>query len=298
MPSKSISHLTAQDFGQAFDYFKEFLVQYEQLVNDLNVYPVPDSDTGTNSLVTLNSGLAQMTGQNVHDLANSLASGCAKSALGNSGVILSAYLSGLAQNVNDPVDLAQWQSALKNAAQFAQLSVLTPSQGTMLTIAQTVAAQEEETLAQQLIANSIAARIALTKTTQMLPELAAAGVVDSGAVVLTLLHDAFAKTVTTGRFSQLEIHNTHCNIKPEYFGPSNELMFDLALEIQDKETFISQIAKLGESISITSVTPEGNDYLQLRVHIHCDNPDLVVEIAKTFGQVSDLVLINLALQKS
>ncbi len=306
MPAKQLSQLNADEFRQAIGYFKEFLTKYEQLINDLNVYPVPDSDTGTNSLVTLSAGISQMSGTSCAQLARTLSQSCAKAALGNSGVILAAYLSGIADVLNsdqpelsehaNPVTLTDWQNALTSAAANSHQAVLRPSQGTMLTIADAVAASKEEEFSSQLVANSTSARLALVKTTEMLPSLAEAGVVDSGAVVLTLFHDAFAKLMNPEGFTQLQIETTECKVKPDYQGPSHELMFGINLATQEKDQFVVQLEKSGDSISITPIDSAAPNIENLRIHIHCDDPDRVINQAKTFGEVSDLVLFNLTLK--
>ena len=299
MSGPQLTNLTASDFLRALGIFKEYLTNYEQLINDLNVYPVPDSDTGTNSLVTFTAGLANLQDLQSTELpsvAEALATGCAKAALGNSGVILAAYISGFAKKVTQPVTALTWQDAIRSASVIAHESVLHPSQGTMLTIASEVGMVQESDLAEQLIANSVAARLALVKTTDLLPELKLAGVVDSGAVVLTLFHDAFAKLVTPDSFTDLELTNTQCLAKPVYQGPNHELMFSLKLAPVDRETFLAKLETLGESISISQIIQSTDVQQEIRVHIHCDDPDLVVSQAKTIGKVSDLVLINLTLK--
>ncbi len=296
MPAALTDYMSADDFVRAISNFQEFLAAREDLINELNVFPIPDSDTGTNSLVTLTGGIAQMNGETVPQLAQSLATGCAKNALGNSGVILAAYLTGLAEELATQVDLATWQKAMRTAATRAEQAVLVPSQGTMLTIALAVANQSESTITEQLVANSTVARIALSKTTEMLPELKLAGVVDSGAVVLTLFQDAFAKLVSDSNFGELIIENTECKVKPNYSGPSHELMFNLKIGSVSKEDFLQELTKFGDSISISQISQDPLENLDLRVHIHCDDPDLVVTNAKTFGPVTDLVLVKLNLK--
>lgn len=297
MPGLQLENLTAPDFVRALGLFKEYLSDYEQLINELNVFPVPDSDTGTNSLLTFSAGLANLSQeQEVSALARSLATGCAKSGLGNSGVILAAYLVGFAEVLTDPVNVSVWQNATRSAAISAHKSVLHPTQGTMLTIATEVSSVQETTLAEQFIANSTAARLALVKTTDLLPELKLAGVVDSGAVVLTLFHDAFAKLVTEGNFTDLEIINTKCLAKPDYHGPNHELMFSIILTSENKVKLLTQLEKLGDSISMSEIENLAGSKEEVRVHIHCDDPDQVITEAKTLGKVFDLVLINLTLK--
>lgn len=306
MPAKQLTQLNADEFRRAIGYFQEFLTSYEKLINDLNVYPVPDSDTGTNSLVTLSTGISQMSGTSCAQMVKTLSQSCAKAALGNSGVILAAYLAGIAEILNSAqpelsasancVTLSDWQNALTNAATSARQAVLRPSQGTMLTIADAVAKTKEEDFGSQLISNSITARLALVKTTEMLPSLTEAGVVDSGAVVLTLFHDAFAKLVNPESFMPLQIETTECKVKPDYQGPSHELMFAINLVTQEKEKFVVQLEKSGDSISITPIDSAAPNMEFLRIHIHCDDPDRVINQAKAYGEVSDLVLFNLTLK--
>ena len=111
MPQPEITQITPEIFRQALGYFQDSLIKNEQIINDLNVYPVPDSDTGTNALLTVKAGLAGMDGQKVGELAKSFAKSAAKLALGNSGVILSAYLTGHSRNLAEEVGLANWTQA-------------------------------------------------------------------------------------------------------------------------------------------------------------------------------------------
>lgn len=296
-------------FNQALATFQDYLVRFEQQINDLNVFPVPDSDTGTNCLVTVRGGLDQIT-QQVHEagnlsatqLATAFAQGSSNCALGNSGVIFSAYASGLAGNLTEPVDLQVWQQALTRAAKAASQAVLTPAQGTMLTVANAVTETNCTDLISQLITNSVNARITLVKTTEMLPELQIAGVVDAGAFVLTLFHDAFAKLVADENFQELELTTPDCEMLPskelfEYDGPVHELMFNVFLLAHSKNELISSLPNFGESIAVSPVTAD-HDQEKIRIHIHTNDPDDVIKLAKEYGLVSDLVLINLKLHKT
>jgi uncharacterized protein len=312
-----ITQLTTDLFQQAIRQFLAALADREQLINDLNVYPVPDSDTGTNSLVTLRAGVAKMSGQfaeeqigkeqfgkeqfgkeqSLKEVATELAVGATSSALGNSGIILASYLNGLADGLSDQVDLVNWRLALTAAAKSAYESVLHPTQGTILTIADSVNNVQESNLTAQLISNSQAARIALAKTPEQLEILKVAGVVDAGAVVLTLFHDAFAKIVSDANFEFIELDKPSCVSAHEYFGPAHELMFSVRLDVAGKINLIETLENYGDSIAITTAESESaGEKLKHRVHVHCDNPDHIIAKAKLLGEVTDLVLINLKLR--
>lgn len=309
VPADSVDLITPEFFHQALSEFAQLLGENEQKINELNVYPVPDSDTGTNSRLTLESGMANLGGLSVADLANSLANGATDRALGNSGVILAAYFSGLANELvhqhklNDSeVDHATWQAALAAAALTARESVLHPAQGTMLSIADSVIDTSAESLGAQLVQNSKSARTALVKTQDQLPELTRAGVVDAGAVVLTLFHDAFAKLVASQNFEPLQILSANCdfsasNLENGYAGPMHELMFTIAMPIKNKVKLIQLLEANGDSIALTEKSHEDSqEILNYRVHIHCDIPDDLITKVKILGQVSDLVLVNLKLK--
>lgn len=315
MPAEQINQITPAFFRQALDQFIELLSENEQKINELNVYPVPDSDTGTNSLITLKAGLANLAGESVPELANSLANGASDKALGNSGVILAAYLTGLAGELSSQQAFGElvtnphnWQAALNAAANTARAAVLHPAQGTMLSIADSVSVDSVETLTAQLSLNSKLARTALIKTQSQLPELTKAGVVDAGAVVLTLFHDAFAKLISNSNFELLNISALTCGLSKSNFGagydgPMHELMFNIELPIDQKSNLVELLEASGDSIALTEnfgfekkSANQNEELIHYRVHVHCDNPDSLVQQVKLLGQVSDLVLINLKLK--
>ena len=182
-------------FREAVTQFQGLLVKNEQLLNDLNVYPVPDSDTGSNARHTLAAGLASAAQETstLEQYASALAAGAAKSAMGNSGVILAQYLQGLAQVLSQTATPNQcspqeWQQALQQAADVARQAVLTPAEGTMLTVADAAAKVEAQsdfkTYYEQI---QIAVRAAVVDTKSLLPELTAAEVIlKLGTIRLTI----------------------------------------------------------------------------------------------------------------
>ncbi len=171
--------IDADVFRAAMAQFQDLLAKNEQLLNDLNVYPVPDSDTGSNSLHTLKAGIANTSGHvtDVGEFATALAAGAAKAAMGNSGVILAQYLQGLAQGLSktatpDQCSPSEWQQALQQAAVVSRESVLTPAEGTMLTIADAAAKIPAQTDFKKYYEQiQLAVRAAVIDTQFLLPEL-------------------------------------------------------------------------------------------------------------------------------
>ena len=282
--------INADIFHAAMAQFQDLLVQNEQLLNDLNVYPVPDSDTGSNSLQTLKAGLASSTGksENLNDLVLAIAAGASKSAMGNSGVILAQYLQGLAQGLA-PVSTCspkEWQQALQQAATVARQSVLTPAEGTMLTVADAAAriqAQPDFKTYYQEIQTAV--RAAVIETQNLLPELMAAEVVDAGALVISFFHDSFALTLGLN-VSPLEVAARKL-VATSYSGPMFELMFSVMCAESVKIEIETKISSLGESISVSGVEPSFN------FHIHTDEPHLVIESCEDKVEITNIRISEL-----
>jgi len=273
--------------------FQELLAENEQLLNDLNVYPVPDSDTGSNSLATLTAGIKHSSTQS-SDLAGSsqaLAAGAAKSAMGNSGVILAQYLQGLAQVLSQTATPNQclpkeWQQALQQAADVARQAVLTPAEGTMLTVADAAARVEAQaefkTYYEQV---QIAVRAAVIDTQNLLPELTAAEVIDAGALALSFFHDSVALTLglSVDPFA-VAARNTSA---VDYSGPAFELMFSVVCAQSLKTEIETKISTLGDSIAISGTEPNFN------FHIHTDKPQLVIESCEADVEITNIRISEL-----
>jgi dihydroxyacetone kinase-like predicted kinase len=252
--------------------FQDLLAKNEQLINDLNVYPVPDSDTGSNSLQTLTAGIAASSGKSTDlgDYAQALAAGAASSAMGNSGVILAQYLQGLAQVLSQTATPNQcspqeWQQALQQAADVARQAVLTPAEGTMLTVADAAAKVEAQsdfkTYYEQI---QIAVRAAVVDTQNLLPELTAAEVIDAGALALSFFHDSVA--LALGLSVDPFVVKPRNTAAVEYSGPAFELMFSIVCPQDVKAKIETKISALGDSIAISGTEPNFN------FHIHTDQP--------------------------
>lgn len=273
--------------------FQDLLTQNEQLLNDLNVYPVPDSDTGSNSLQTLKAGLANTSDQitDLGEFAMALATGAAKSAMGNSGVILAQYLQGLAQGLSqtetpDQCSPSEWQQALQQASIVARESVLTPAEGTMLTVADAatnVAAQSDLQKYYQAVQSAV--RTAVIETQNLLPELKAAEVIDSGALALSFFHESFA-IIFGASAVPLEIA-ARKPVVASCSGPTFELMFSVVCSQLIKDEIETKIANLGESIAISGAEPDYN------FHIHTNEPDKVIASCEHQVEITNIRISEL-----
>jgi len=273
--------------------FQDLLAKNEKLLNDLNVYPVPDSDTGSNSLQTLKAGIESSSDESsdLSEYAQALAVGAAKSAMGNSGVILAQYLQGLAQVLSQTATPNQclpkeWHQALQQAADVARQAVLTPAEGTMLTVADAAAKVEAcsdfKNYYQEI---QIAVRAAVIDTQNLLPELTAAEVIDAGALVLSYFHDSVATTLGLSIDPFVVKPGNASGLK--YSGPAFELMFSIVCPQNMKTEIETKISSLGDSIAISGAEPNFN------FHIHTDQPQLVIESCESEVEITNIRISEL-----
>src|SRR5437870_7662917 len=198
----TLTSLGAADLREALLRFRDAVRAHQEELNRLNVYPVPDGDTGTNMALTLESvGAALAESDSMEEVCHATSRGSLMGARGNSGVILSQILRGLA-DVCRPLETVQASDlvlGLRHAADAAYEAVMRPVEGTILTVAREIAeaieALEAPTLVAVLECGAEAAREAVARTPDLLPVLRDAGVVDAGGKGLTLLLDAFLEVV-------------------------------------------------------------------------------------------------------
>jgi len=198
--------LKAQDLKQVLQRYLDRLRQYREALNRLNVYPVPDGDTGTNMTLTVESVVAATRGaESMEQVATAIAHGSLMGAQGNSGIILSQILRGLADAFRGEQTLgsAQLVDALDRASTAAYKAVGRPVEGTILTVLREAAGAAASTdtpagedLAEFLLRVYTRAEQALAETPELLPVLKQAGVVDAGGAGFLLLLAAFLEEVT------------------------------------------------------------------------------------------------------
>jgi hypothetical protein len=205
---QTLERLTAPDVVAVITAYRDVLRTHQAFINRLNVFPVPDGDTGTNMALTMESVVAELSATGASDMASvaqAISYGSLMGARGNSGVILAQILRGLAETVRhaDGLDGPALAGGLVRAADGAYSAVQNPVEGTILTVARGAADAAAGLghgagLVEVLEAAQCGARDALARTPDLLAVLKTAGVVDSGGTGLVLLLDAFL-AVTTGR---------------------------------------------------------------------------------------------------
>ncbi|WIM68725.1 DAK2 domain-containing protein [Corynebacterium breve] len=260
-------------------------------INALNVFPVPDADTGSNMAYTMNAALehakALGTDAPADKVAEALATGSVRGARGNSGVVLSQVLRGLAQSASTgSIDGACVADALDVAVRFVDRAIADPVEGTVITVlrsASTAARTAGPQLHDVVVAASEAARTALANTPSQLGALREAGVVDAGGAGLVVLLDALYSEVTGEEAEESSLSNAGA-LHPETHGGQGELeiMFFYEGDVAELEEILKP---LGDCLVVArSSETEGT------VHVHSHDAGRVIEAAFAAGQVSDLRL--------
>ncbi|WP_408932844.1 DAK2 domain-containing protein [Corynebacterium marquesiae] len=249
-------------------------------INALNVFPVPDSDTGSNMAHTMEAAVAEL--DNGGDVADSLALGAVRGARGNSGMVLSQVLRGVAESTVDSViDGDVFARSLQQAVELVDRAIAQPVEGTVITVLKAAAeaaedaeAQSRATLHSIVSAAIAAAETALERTPSQLPALREAGVVDAGGAGLVILLKSL--------LAEIEGSTGHTDLpEPE---PDTELEVVFFFE-GDIDTLQVAIEPLGDSLVIARATEDSAN-----VHIHSRQAGKVIETAFGTGEVTNLHL--------
>ena len=280
--------LSAKDLVKAFVYATDWLGVYVEEVNALNVYPVPDGDTGTNMHLTMQSVRRQLHEENpktMQAFAHALSYGSLLGARGNSGVILSQILKGFAETIkgHSSLSAAEIIQALKNATKSAYAAVMKPVEGTILTVVRLAAEGAEgagsDTPLQVLKDAYASGQDALDKTPDMLPMLKQAGVVDSGGLgFLRVLEGVIASFEGKDLPPPPKIEKRAQDIfEEEEFGFCTEfLLSDVSVPTDEiKET----VAPFGDSLLV--VGAEG----YVKGHIHTEEPEKLLAQVARYGKM-------------
>ena len=280
----------------------------KELINELNVFPVPDGDTGTNMTLTIMSAVKEVN--NLEDvqmtsLAKAISSGSLRGARGNSGVILSQLLRGFTKGIRDleELDAVALARAVDKGVETAYKAVMKPKEGTILTVARGVAdkalelaedAEDLQTFLEDVLEEG---RRVLAKTPDMLPVLKEAGVVDSGGqglmVVLEGAFDAFMGKEVDLTFDGGESAKV-VKITPQAeadikFGYCTEFIIVLNKEFtaEDEVDFKAYLSSLGDSIVCVA------DDEVVKIHVHTNDPGLAIQRALTYGSLSRIKIDNM-----
>ncbi|MEM0676283.1 DAK2 domain-containing protein [Corynebacterium amycolatum] len=257
-------------------------------INSLNVFPVPDSDTGSNMLATLSSAYEEAQKADASDVravTAALAAGAVRGARGNSGTVLSQVFRAVAEAASGSgIGVESVQHSLKLAVQHVSQAIANPVEGTILTVLRhaAIAAEEFEGDSIEELADTIAdaARDALAKTPSQLPALQQAGVVDAGGAGLVILLDALADEVSGRAAAPVDLHVD----APHVATVEMEVMYLISLaDTQAVEALRERLNPLGNSLIIAG--DAGNaETTQYMVHIHTVEPGAVIEAALDFGR--------------
>jgi uncharacterized protein len=286
-PAHDLGRINGTDFAQILQNFQVALQTHESEINSLNVFPVPDSDTGTNSLLTVESGISGLVDSTQQQdslkvVVEKFAKFASANARGNSGTILAEYFRGLALGLEGESDVANWHSALQIAASCAVDAVLTPYEGTILTVAQAIA-QVRPPIEMFAYLGDVThvAKLALLQTTNQLESLRQAQVVDAGACVLVLFHECVS-SFYNGHQINISFVATSPNFAThqKYIGPEFELTLSLKTQHNAREALKASLCDLGESLTIAGAPPE------FKIHIHTDSVDEVLNAVAALGEVS------------
>ena len=281
----------------------------KEYINELNVFPVPDGDTGTNMSMTIMSAAKEVTALEHPDmktLAKAISSGSLRGARGNSGVILSQLLRGFTKVVKEQkeIDVTVLAAACIRAKETAYKAVMKPKEGTILTVAKGIAEKaaemELETDDLEVFIPAVIeyAEEVLAKTPEMLPVLKEAGVVDSGGQglleVLKGGYDAFqGKEIDYSAITPSE-SSTVTKISAEAtadikFGYCTEfiILTDREFTEKDEQEFKAYLESIGDSIVCVA------DDDVVKTHVHTNDPGLAIQKALTYGQLSRMKIDNM-----
>ena len=316
--------LSGDELGQALTAGYRCLERYRDPINALNVYPVPDGDTGTNMMLTMAAGMekwSQSEGSNAGEVAALIADGTFWEARGNSGVILSQFFKGIAQGLEEKEvcsgrDLAQ---SFRAATQAAYRSVGNPVEGTMLTVIRCVAEALEARLEQDKDdvdvdvltlweAAFTASKEALDTTPSLLPKLQEAGVVDAGGMGIVVILGGAYHHLTGLETDQIDLGLT---IAAGSIDPSRLASVSVESDFLDSSTesqwgYCTQFMIQGEGLDIDQVradlasTAESlviiGDERFIKVHVHLEDPGSALSYGVTQGELSQIKIDNMSLQ--
>ena len=282
----------------------------KEWINELNVFPVPDGDTGTNMTLTIMSAASEVSAladPDMETLAKAISSGSLRGARGNSGVILSQLLRGFTKGTkgHKEMDAVVIAAAMEKAVETAYKAVMKPKEGTILTVAREAAVKAteiaEESANLELFFRAIFehAEKTLARTPEMLPVLKEAGVVDSGGQgLLEVFRGAFdgylGKEIDYTAFEKAAPASSVTKISPQAeadikFGYCTEFIILLDKPLPDEEvhSFKEFLMSIGDSVVLVA------DDEIVKVHVHTNHPGQAFEKALTYGALSRMKIDNM-----
>lgn len=306
MVTKSIN---AEMFAKMFLAGAKNLEAKKEWINELNVFPVPDGDTGTNMTLTIMAAAKEVGAMDSYEMekvAKSISSGSLRGARGNSGVILSQLFRGLCKVIKEEkeIDVPVMAAALQKAVETAYKAVMKPKEGTILTVAKGGAKKAiklvDETddlvyFMQQVVGEM---EIVLAKTPEMLPVLKEAGVVDSGGQGLVEVFHGMMDALE-GKEVDYTIEGASQEAKPVKISAQTEaeikfgyctefiIMLEKEYTMDTELEFKAFLESIGDSIVVVS------DDDIVKVHVHTNDPGLAIQRALTYGSLTRMKIDNM-----
>lgn len=320
----SVTEISASQFQEMVQAGANRLQVNAEYVNSLNVFPVPDGDTGTNMNLSMTSGakaVVDSTSEKVGELSAMLSKGLLMGARGNSGVILSQLFRGFSKQIPDVVslDASDLAAAFTHGVETAYKAVMKPVEGTILTVAREAAkagekkAKSTDDVVEVMTAVVKGAKRALAKTPDLLPVLKEVGVVDSGGQGLLFVYEGFLSALN-GEFQADETYEPslaemddmvnaehHRSVQGQmatediHFGYCTEIMVKIGEgptvdSTFDYEEFRNYLDGIGDSLLVV------NDDEIIKVHVHTENPGEVLNYGQKFGSLVKIKVDNMRLQ--
>ncbi|MGX7196258.1 DAK2 domain-containing protein [Enterococcus olivae] len=318
-----VTNISASQFQEMVQAGADRLQKNAEFVNSLNVFPVPDGDTGTNMNLSMTSGakaVADATSEKVGELANHLSKGLLMGARGNSGVILSQLFRGFAKQIPtvETLTAQDLAKAFTHGVETAYKAVMKPVEGTILTVARVAAefGEREAAKTDDCVAVMTAvvkgAKRALDKTPDLLPVLKEVGVVDSGGQGLLFIYEGFLSVlngeyvmeenfVTPAAMDELVNAEHHRSVQGQMateditFGYCTEIMVKIGdgptVDSEfDYDTFRNYLNELGDSLLVV------NDDEIIKVHVHTEYPGEVMNYGQKFGSLVKIKVDNMRVQ--
>ena len=292
--------------AEMIDLGSKNLAKNAEKINSLNVFPVPDGDTGTNMNLSMSSGAKETAAnvvENIGELGKSFSKGLLMGARGNSGVILSQLFRGMSQYIADKkeIDAKEFAEAIQNGVSIAYKAIIKPVEGTILTVAREAAeaglkaAENTDSVVEVMEAIYAESQASLKRTPDLLPILKEVGVVDSGGQGLVCVYQGFVAALKGEKIEGLESVETNVVdmqfeddhdmdfMSPEdiVYGFCTEFTVRLDKEKKefDEDKFRADMSNFGDSLLVIS------DSEYVKIHVHTETPGEVFNYGQQYGEL-------------
>lgn len=292
--------------AKMIDLGSKNLAKNAEKINSLNVFPVPDGDTGTNMNLSMSSGAKETASnvvENIGELGKSFSKGLLMGARGNSGVILSQLFRGMTQHIADKseIDAKEFAAAIQNGVSIAYKAIIKPVEGTILTVAREAAeagvkaAEDTTSIIEVMDAIYLEAQESLKRTPELLPILKEVGVVDSGGQGLVCVYQGFVAALKGEEIEGLDTVETNVvdmqfedDHDMDFMSPEDIVYgfcteFTVRLDKDKKEfnedKFREDMSKFGDSLLVIS------DSEYVKIHVHTETPGEVFNYGQQYGEL-------------